>query len=677
MKKVISVFIIISMLLILCPSISVNAAEIVYNNFTYRYLSDGTLECVKYSGTDTDVSILWKYNNVPVTSIADSAFQGNTSIKRVGISKSVKRIGDFAFFGCTNLQKIDIYSSVLESIGKFAFANCVSALYFTIPGSVTSIGSYSVGCTVIDNPGSSNPIVSYDGGVTVYTEKDSLGESYALSHGMHIVYNVQDYIDCIISFRDDGSAELIKYYSDKPEVLLSSSYDHHPLTTICANAFLDNQTIKKVTIPSTVVTIGATAFFGCPNLETVVLYEGLTEIGDLAFLNDPKLKSIEVPYSVEFIGNHALGFNTNINGSNQVEYQPVEDFVLSIYQYSVAEEYAYKTDLTVKYNYFSYANYKYSRLYDYAIIKGYTGSNSSIFIPSEVNGLEVKAIGERAFQENSLIDSVYCPESVYLIMDAAFSGCRNLESIYMLNVTDIESNAFFGCSSLSSVYAPKALKIGQTAFGFCNFLEQALFPNVKTVERGAFLNCWSLDTIDLDSAETIGEKAFFECWALTDIDLPSAKQIKTEAFSDCTSLSEVSLHDGLVSIGSLAFVNCNSLSNLFIPLSATSFGNFTMGVYFEDEDTLRRNEDFEMTVYAFTPAMDYAQTYNIPYRIMGDVNSDGKANVKDVTEMQRALAGYFPISSLPEELLDLDRNGIFDIKDITLMQQIIALMFTN
>ena len=65
MKKVISVFIIISMLLILCPSISVNAAEIVYNNFTYRYLSDGTLECVKYSGTDTDVSILWKYNNVP------------------------------------------------------------------------------------------------------------------------------------------------------------------------------------------------------------------------------------------------------------------------------------------------------------------------------------------------------------------------------------------------------------------------------------------------------------------------------------------------------------------------------------------------------------------------------------------------------------------------------------
>ncbi|MCM1181302.1 MAG: leucine-rich repeat protein [Clostridium sp.] len=55
-----------------------------------------------------------------VTEIEPNAFKNNKKLKSVTIGKNIKKIGKNAFYGCKNLKKITIKSSVLKSVGKNA-----------------------------------------------------------------------------------------------------------------------------------------------------------------------------------------------------------------------------------------------------------------------------------------------------------------------------------------------------------------------------------------------------------------------------------------------------------------------------------------------------------------------------------------------------------------------------
>lgn len=80
------------------------------------------------------------HNNLPVTSIGDSAFDNNLSLTSVQIPKSVKYIGEGAFNDCNNLYKIEFeQGSNLTEINDYVFSGCYSLRTITIPKSVTSI----------------------------------------------------------------------------------------------------------------------------------------------------------------------------------------------------------------------------------------------------------------------------------------------------------------------------------------------------------------------------------------------------------------------------------------------------------------------------------------------------------------------------------------------------------
>lgn len=80
-------------------------------------------------------------NDVPVVSIADDAFAGNTEITSVSIPESIETIGDGAFQGCESLTKVEFDDNAsVTSIGDGAFAGCNSLATVEIPASVNSIG---------------------------------------------------------------------------------------------------------------------------------------------------------------------------------------------------------------------------------------------------------------------------------------------------------------------------------------------------------------------------------------------------------------------------------------------------------------------------------------------------------------------------------------------------------
>ena len=86
-------------------------------------------------------------------------------------------------------------------------------------------------------------------------------------------------------------------------------------------------------------------------------------------------------------------------------------------------------------------------------------AKGDLAIPSEINGIPVTGIGEKAFKGCGGLTGVTIPDSVASIRYGAFYGCSGLTSVIIPDsVASCEGDAFSCCSSLTSVSLPKSLK---------------------------------------------------------------------------------------------------------------------------------------------------------------------------------------------------------------------------
>ena len=256
-----------------------------------------------------------------------------------------------------------------------------------------------------------------------------------------------------------------------------------------------------------------------------------------------------------------------------------------------------------------------------AEIRNYSGTETNLLIPSQLDGTFVSSIGSRTFSWRVDLISVTIPDNVKNIGDEVFNYCTNLTNIKLPNgITRIGDKLFYHCYHLTDVTLPAGVtEIGNEAFSCCSNLVAITIPDgVTTIGNDVFFNCTTLTSVTLpDSLIKIGTNPFRLCrnleklWispdhpALDMVDGVLFSKSRTErrliffpitksesdnqsdrhyiipqgttvigegAFYSCGLISVV-IPDTVTKIGTRAFALCYRLTDVTIPDSVTSLGD--------------------------------------------------------------------------------------------------------
>ena len=215
------------------------------------------------------------------------------------IPNSVTSIGSYAFYGCTALTSIEIPNSV-TSIGSFAFYNCTALTSIEIPNSVTSIGYYAFyNCTSLESI-----TLPFVGATLNGTKNVHFGYIFGTSSYQNNASNVPSSLKTVVITGGTSIGEWAFHNCSN----LTSIVIPNSVTTIGSNAFYYCTALTSITIPNSVTSIGDYAFSGCALLTSIEIGSGVTSIGYGAFSSCISLESIVIPNSVTSIGNYAFRF---------------------------------------------------------------------------------------------------------------------------------------------------------------------------------------------------------------------------------------------------------------------------------------------------------------------------------------------------------------------------------
>ena len=373
--------------------------------------------------------------------------------------------------------------------------------------------------------------------------------------------------------------------------------------------------------------------------------------------------------------------------------------------------------------------------------------------------VSVEIIGLAAFS-GSGIESIHLPANLKTISTAAFSGCTNLKSVeFPEALTKIESRAFeksglvrmelpdtvttmgsdvfSECPNLEFVKLPRNLEvIEMSMFKKCAKLQSVVFPeNVKVIGRLAFMWCDELQNFTLpESVETIGLQAFIDCESLTEVTIPAnVTIIEQNSFSGCGKLRAIYVAEGnpayqsvdgvlmtkdgtmvhtcpgakegtfvipngVTTIASLAFFDCQNLKRLVIPATLTTINergfdscDNLLSFYFSgaapEEELLKKMDiSSDATLYYLEGQSGWTSPTYLGYKTAlwdgssklpgtlpaGDANGDGRVGVEDVQQLYGYLTGQNTITITEKMAADVNNDGEVDVYDLQLLYERLA-----
>ena len=378
-------------------------------------------------------------------------------VKTVKFDGKIKKIGNYAFYGWSNLGEIELPESV-EEIGNGAFIDCAKLSSITVGENVTKIGSAAFnGCR----------------GLKKVIMNARLEEENA-------------------AFETAGNGEM--------EVIYGQGI------TKIGRLFCGSK-IQKVEIPEGVETIEESAFKSCKSLKQIELPESITKIGQDAFrdctgVSYIKIGSPKCEYASGFGVFSGMGSSEGVTVEFGEKVTEIPRLMLG------AQVRTVKFDGKVK-KIGNYAFYGWSNLGEIELPESVEEIGNGAFVgcaklSSITLGSNITTIGYNAFYGLTNLTTVTLPSKLKDIAGNAFANCKNLKE-YIVSDENKDLSAkdgvLYGKDETELISYP-AGKDDQTEFDM-------LSMNVDTIREGAFDGNTALKSVKIgDDVQTIGEEAF-------------------------------------------------------------------------------------------------------------------------------------------------------------------------
>ena len=484
------------------------------------------------------------------TELGSSVFSGCTNLVEVSTAKNVGIIGSSAFSGCIKLMRLNLAEG-LQIIKSGAFSGC-ARLEGALPEGVSEKYSSASGAKVMLP--NEKAVLEIPGTVTVI-EDSAFASCYSADE----------------TLQADGEKEPSDYKIGIKAVHIAGNPAG---TTIGASAFAGCQNLTKLTLGEGVTGLGDSAlkdtrleeitipstfetgtaknspFTSGENstLRKVTFADGIQVIPQYFLNNITTLTKIEIPASVQKIGDHAFADCSNLK---TVTFKEQDASKLTTIDTSAFEGCSLMT---------------LSKLPE-----GVTTINASAFKDCKKISLTdlptgLITIGNAAFENCTMLRIGKLPAITALGM-AAFKNCVKLPflSVDTSNLAEINATAFEGCTGLSSVQInggeKKQTTIADGAFATCNSLKWLDIENVKSIGKNAFAKL-PFSALEINQVDTIGESAFAGCDKLENPVIQNVKTIGASAFAGSGAQTDDNkvLLDSIQNVGSRAFEGCQFTS---------------------------------------------------------------------------------------------------------------------
>ncbi len=566
-----------------------------------------------------------KNPNLPrtLTHLGVGAYSGSQA-KYVSIPASLKKISDYAFEGCTNLESVGIFEGV-EEIGESAFDGCAFTV-ITIPSTVQTIGvgafmsntqlesvyiSAGVkdigdaafqGCTGLKKVGI--------GG----NSKPALGESVFTDYDGTTLLDVEAfYVPYGVNYDGWGGFDAEKFKteflgtwtnSDDPSLgsgnwrfdILEGKLTVSGTGKLNVAPWNDEPAINPIVYQD----YEHPGFWG--GIKSAVFGNGITSLENMVCGMQINCASVSLPKTLKTITNSALeecAF-TSIDLPEGLETIDMYAFFGSKLTSVVIPS----TLTTLGYSAFLY--------------------NEDLTVVTLLPTTPPTLMPELPFGECDLLTAIYVPAGyaetykiaegwntyVDLVKDAPtttftytasekvtkfdtyanFKGAISLKSHEYDEGTQTGTVTYEGYVSiigelaltytkLTGITIPECItSIGSAAFQYSDKLAEVNFegtPAVTTIGSGAFRGCESLTTFTLPaSVKTIEAHTFAYCSELATFKfagIPTVTSIGNSAFQDCKKLTSFTIPESVTTLGTTVFWFAG-LTSLNIPAGVTSIG---------------------------------------------------------------------------------------------------------